>query len=133
MGRLPYGISAMALLAETNVVVLTRWLKLRRLAFRFDRKTKVGCLLALIVPGMASIGSFWMVALTVIFAIAVFLILPVITGTQTLNVIRERFGTAVADEALERCSFARYHRDRTFTIGDIQRALASNLERDATS
>lgn len=132
MGRLFYGIFSMALLAEKNVLVLTRWLKLRRLAFRFDRKTKVGCLLALIVPGMASIGSTWMVALTVVFASAVYLILPVFTGAQTLSVIRERFGTAVAVEALERCSFARYHRDRTFTIGDIQRALASTAERDVT-
>lgn len=125
---LPPGAHRMALFTEENVARVGQWLKLRRLAFRFDRKTKVLCLLAFVIPGMMAVGAIWKVILAALFALSVFIVLPVFTGHQTLAVIRNRFGQDVADETMVWCEWGRYSSNKAFTIGDIQKELARRYD-----
>lgn len=124
------GADRMALLAQENVDRVCHWLKLRRLAFRFDSKIRFFCLLGFVIPGMMSIGSMWMTILSAAIGLVVLAVAPVLAGRHMLAVIRNRFGEAVAEEAYKHCEFSRFIANRNFTIGDIQKDLSARWERE---
>lgn len=124
------GADRMALLAQENVDRVCHWLKLRRLAFRFDSKIRFFCLLGFVIPGMMSIGSMWMTILSAAIGLVVLAGAPVLAGRHMLTVIRNRFGEAVAEEAYKHCEFSRFMANRNFTIGDIQKDLSARWERE---
>jgi len=124
------GADRMALLAQENVDRVCHWLKLRRLAFRFDSKIRFFCLLGFVIPGMMSIGSMWMIILSAAIGLVVLAVAPVLAGRHMLTVIRNRFGEAVAEEAYKHCQFSRFMANRNFTIGDIQKDLSARWERE---
>lgn len=122
------GADRMALLAKENVDRLCHLFKLRRLAFRFDGKTKFICLMGFVLPGMMSVGSLWLTVLSVVIGLSVLAVVPILTGRQTLNLIKNRFGEDVAQEAYSHCELSRYMSNKTFTVGDIQKELAKRYE-----
>lgn len=124
------GADRMALLTQENVDRVCHWLKLRRLAFRFDSKIRFFCLLGFVIPGMMSIGSMWMTILSAAIGLVVLAVAPVLAGRHMLTVIRNRFGEAVAEEAYKHCEFSRFMANRNFTIGDIQKDLSARWERE---
>lgn len=123
------GADRMALLAQENVDRISHWLKLRRLAFRFDGKTKLFCMLGFVVPGVMSIGSTWLTVLSVLIGLIVLAIVPVFTGRRMLEVIRNRFGDEVAEQAYRHCEFSRFMANKNFTIGEIQEELVKHWAR----
>lgn len=124
------GADRMALLAQENVDRVCHWLKLRRLAFRFDSKIRFFCLLGFVIPGMMSIGSMWMTVLSAAIGLVVLAVAPVLAGRHMLTVIRNRFGEAVAEEAYKNCEFSRFMANKNFTIGEIQAELSARWERE---
>jgi len=104
---------------------LIHWLKLRRLAFRFDNKTKVICFAGFIVPGLPAIDSPEWLYLAALIGLVILAVAPVLIGKSVAKEIRSRFGEAVLERALHHCTLGRYMRNKGFTIGDIQAQLAA--------
>lgn len=121
------GGDRMAVPAE-KATQLIHWLKLRRLAFRFDLKTKVICFAGFIVPGLPAIDNPGWLYLAALFGLLVLAVVPVLIGKSVAKEIESRFGKAVLDRALHHCTLGRYLRNKTFTIGDIQAQLAAERQ-----
>ncbi len=123
----PNGGYRMAVPAE-KVTQLIHWLKLRRLAFRFDHKTKVICFAGFIVPGLPAIDSPGWLYLAALIGVVVLAVAPVLIGKSVAKEIEHRFGKAVLERALHHCTLGRYLRNKTFTIGDIQAQLEAERQ-----
>jgi uncharacterized membrane protein len=110
----------MAVPAEKNVHKLIHWMALRRLAFRFDPKTKLLCVVGFVLPGLVAVSVPIMIYVAAVIGLIVLAVVPVLTGKSAAKEIQERFGDEVLKRALRNCTFGRYMRNKHFTIGDIQ-------------
>jgi hypothetical protein len=104
------------------------WCKLRRLAFRFDGKTKALCFAGFIIPGLPAIDHPQWVYLSAFIGLAVLAVVPVLLGLAVAREIESRFGKAVLDRALYHCVLGRYMRNKMFTIGEIQSDLEAERQ-----
>lgn len=104
---------------------LIRWAKLRRLAFRFDGRTKVICLAGFVVPGLLAVDKPVFLYGAGLFGLIVLAFVPVLIGKSVAKEIERRFGSEVLQRALHHCTLGRYMRNKSFTIGDIQAELAA--------
>lgn len=117
----------MAVPVEKNVHKLIHWMALRRLAFRFDPKTKVLCVVGFVLPGLVAVSVPFMIYVAAVIGLIVLAVVPVLTGMSAAKEIRERFGDEVLKRVLRNCTFGRYMRNKHFTIGDIQDQIEKEM------
>lgn len=107
---------------------LIRWAKLRRLAFRFDGRTKVICFAGFIVPGLPAVDQPIFLYGAGLIGLTVLAVVPVMIGKSVAKEIEQRFGSEVLERALHHCTLGRYIRNKAFTIGEIQAELEAKRQ-----